>query len=123
MKKNFEKRIKKEWKNIIFNILFGVVSLLIVILFFENILLTTLLLGVVAIIGQIKWKSRLTLFVFFFFGILFGISEIIVSDYSVWEYSVSNLQNIPTWLFILWGNTAAFMQQSIKEIRKLGIKK
>jgi hypothetical protein len=123
MKKSFEKRVKEEWKNIIFNIIFVITSLLTVIFFFENILLTSILLGVIAIIGQIKWKSRLTLIIFFLFGLLFGTAEIIVANYGVWEYSTSNLQNIPTWLFILWGNTAAFMQQSIKEIRKLGIKK
>jgi hypothetical protein len=118
-----EKVLKREWKNILFNFLTIFLSLLIVILFFKKPLLTTLFLAAVAILGLLKWKSQLTLIIFLFFGIIFGIGEIIVSNYEVWTYGVKDLGSIPIWIFILWGNTATFIYQTIIEIKKMGVKR
>ena len=118
-----EKWLGKEWRNVLFNSAFGIASLVVVILFFENILLSSVLLGIIATIGLIKWRSKLTLVVFLVFSILFGIVEIIFVDSGAWQFGASNVGDIPFWLFILWGNAAAFIQQTVKEIRKLGIEK
>ena len=119
---NLEKIIKKEWMNVLFNILFMVFSILVVVIFFKNILLTNMLLLLILIIGLLNWKSKLSLIIFIVFGVMFGIAEIIVSSLGPWNYSVSNLLTIPSWLFLLWGNTAVFIHQIIREIRKFGIK-
>ncbi|PIN79400.1 hypothetical protein COV16_04385 [Candidatus Woesearchaeota archaeon CG10_big_fil_rev_8_21_14_0_10_34_8] len=119
--KKEEKRIRKEWKNIIFNLFFVLLNLFIVIIFYKKILSTTILLLILAVIGLVKWKSKLTTAIFFFgFGGAF--IEIIAIYFGVWEYSLTNFYNIPFWLFILWGNTAAFIYQTALEFRKLGVK-
>jgi len=108
--------------NIIFNFIFIAASISVVLIFYKNIMLTNILLIIIAIIGICKYKSKLSLIIFIFFGIIFGVAESIVSTMGPWTYEVSNTMNIPSWLFILWGNTAVFIHQTIREIRKLGIK-
>ena len=117
-----KKKIRKEWKNIIFNGFFATLTLLIVILFHKNILLATLLLTVLAIIGFIKWKSKITIIIFLFGAIFGATSEMIAINYGVWNYAIKNILNIPSWLFIIWGNAAAFIYQTVVELKKLGIK-
>ncbi len=118
----FEKRLRKEWKNILFNIVFGGLSILIVILTYENILLTTALLIILSIIALIKWRSKITIFVFIAGAIWGPISEMIAIAFGVWQYSFTNIINIPLWLFILWGFAAAAIYQTAIEIKKLGVK-
>lgn len=121
--KKEEKLVRKELYNILFNCLFAFVSLLIPILFKKYILSATLLLLSVSIIALIKWKSKITLLVFVF-GALWGpLSEMIAIYFNVWSYSNPNFFNIPFWLFLVWGNAAAFLYQTGLEIHKLGIKK
>lgn len=117
------KRLKKEWKNIIFNIIFAVLTILFPILFYRNILLTCILVSLVGVVGLTKWKSRITL-VIFIFGALWGSSaEMIAISYNVWSYSFTNFLNIPLWLFIVWGNAAAFIYQTAIEFERLGFHK
>ena len=54
-------KIKKELKNILFNIFFAILTLLAVILFYKNILLCFLIIALVSFVGLIKWKSKITL--------------------------------------------------------------
>jgi len=118
-----EKKLKKEWRNIIFNIIFASSTILVVVLFYKNIILTTIFESIISIIGLIKWKSKLTLAIYVF-GAFFGtFSEMFCIKYEVWNYSISNLINIPLWLFLVWGNAAAFIYQTAVEIKSLGVKK
>jgi len=117
------KLIRKEWKNIIFNSIFAIFTLIFPIIFKKNILLTTLILLLVSIIGLVKWKSKITLSVFIF-GAFFGaIVEMISINYNVWSYSYTNFINIPLWLFVVWGNASAFIYETANEFKKLGVKK
>lgn len=118
-----EKKLKREWKNIIFNFLVIILSLLIIILLYNSILVTTILLLIVSIIALAKWKSKLALFIYLFFGFIFGIGEMIITNYRVWVYNINASGNIPFWLFILWGITATFIYQTILEIKKLEVGK
>jgi len=118
-----EKNIKKEWKNILFNVIFIILSLLIILLLAENEYLSSMLLIILAIVGFIKWKSRITFILFLFCGIFFGVGEIIIINYNLWAYTIKSVLKIPIWLFILWGNTGAFIFQTALEIKKLGLKK
>jgi len=127
MKKKFikqeKKALKKEWKNLIFNFAFAILTILFVILFYENILLTSILVGIIGIIGLLKWKSWIALIIFIFGGIFGAICEMTAIYYGgVWHYSITNFFNIPLWLFFVWGNTAAFLFETSKEIRKFGVK-
>jgi hypothetical protein len=120
--KKEEKIVKREWKNIIFNTIFAILALLIVIFFYENILYTTILLLIITLVGLLKWKSKLAT-ITFFCGFIFGpIAEIIAISFGVWQYSVTNLINVPWWLFILWGDAAVFFFETTKEVKKLGVK-
>jgi len=116
-------KIKQEWKNILFNLIFAGLNLGIVIYFYKNILLTTILVGLVAVTGLVKWKSKITLTIFIFSALFGALAEIVAISFGVWNYALPNFYNIPFWLFILWGNAAAFIYQTALEIKRLGIKK
>ena len=117
-----KKSFKKEWKNLIFNGLFALLTIIIVIAIHNNILSATILLVIISAIGLIKWNSKITL-AMFLFGSLFGaFSEMIAINYGIWSYTTTNFINIPTWLFLVWGNTAAFLYQTGLEIKKIGVK-
>ncbi|MEK6860186.1 MAG: hypothetical protein AABX54_05220 [Nanoarchaeota archaeon] len=130
MKKSINKVIKKEKKlvkrefyNITFNLIFAFLTLFIPIIFKKYIILATILLSLISIIALFKWKSAIT-FLIFLFGALWGpLSEMIAIYFNVWNYSYANFINIPIWLFIVWGNAAAFLYQTGLEIKKLGVKK
>jgi len=117
------KKIKKEWKNIIFNVVFALLTVLFPIIFYRNIIMATILVGFVGIIGLAKWKSRITLLIFLFGAIWGSFAEMIAISYNVWSYSFTNFLNIPLWLFIVWGNAAAFIYQTAIEFERLGFHK
>jgi hypothetical protein len=116
------KSVWKEKKNLIFNSIFAILTLMIPILFYKNVVLATTLLLIVAVIGLSKWKSKLTLAIFVFGAIFGGVAEILAIYFGIWSYAVTNLWNIPSWLLIVWGNAAAFIYQTAVEFRKLGVK-
>jgi len=117
------KNMKKEWKNIFFNIIFAVITLLIAVFLYEKILPATILLALIALIGLMKWNSKITLIIFIIGAIGGAFAEIYAINNGVWSYSVSNFKNIPVWLFIVWGNAAAFIYRTGIEIKRLGVKK
>lgn len=110
-------------KNILFNMIFAILTFLVVILLYKNIILTTILLSIIAAIGLIKWKSKLTLVIFIVIGLLGTFAEMYAIDRGVWSYQIFNFKNIPIWLFIVWGNAGTFIYQTALEIKKFGIKK
>lgn len=113
---------KPNYQNIIFNSIFIILSIVSVIFFYKNIILTNVILLTIAITGLLKWKSKLSLAIFVIFGLSFGIGEIMVSGLGPWKYNITDTLTVPSWLFILWGNSALFIHQTIRELRKLGIK-
>lgn len=115
--------LKQEWKNIIFDLAFAILTFLFVIFFYKNIPLTTILLILLALSGLIKWKSKLTIIVFFMGAISGTLAEMLAIKYHIWSYSFTNFINVPFWLFVLWGNAAAFIYQTALEIKKLGVRK
>ncbi|MBR9702263.1 hypothetical protein GOV13_05075 [Candidatus Pacearchaeota archaeon] len=123
MTPNTQKIILREWKNILFDIIIAALTIVIVIKFYENSILTTILVSIIAFIGLIKWKSKLTLILFIIGGLAFGIVEAIVTDYGVWRYNFPDVYGVPIWLFIIWGTTCAFIYQISVEIKRFGIKK
>ena len=124
-KNSLEKHIKKEWKNLLFNSIFAILSVVIIILFHKNILLATSLEIILGVVGLLKWKSKITLMVFFIGGIWGPIAEMAVIYFSgAWAYDVTNLFTlIPSWLIFVWANAAVFIYETSKEIKKFGIKK
>jgi hypothetical protein len=118
-----KKVIKKELWNILFNCIFAILALLFPILFYKNIILTTILISIVSIIGLLKWKSWITLTIFIFGGLFGAVAEMIATKYGVWQYAVPSFFNVPVWLFIIWAMAAAFLYQTALEFKKLGIKK
>ncbi|MBU0466085.1 MAG: hypothetical protein KJ718_03485 [Nanoarchaeota archaeon] len=123
MENKLERKILQEWKNIIFNAIFAILNVLFAVLFYENILLTSTLVGIVSVGGLIKWKSKLTLLIFIFSALLGTTGEIIAVNQGVWAYSFSNFISVPFWLFLVWGNAGAFVHQTALEFKKLGVKK
>lgn len=125
--KNFireeEKKIKKEWRKVIFNLLFLVATILTVAFFYENILLTLILGTAIAVIGLLKWKSWVTFGIFLLGFFLGPASEIFCIHFGAWNYPINNFLSVPSWLFIIWGNASAFLYEMGKEIHKLGVKK
>jgi hypothetical protein len=121
--KNKESKInlwKKEEYNIIFDCVFAVLALLIIILFYDRIFLATILQILLGVVGLIKWNSKITFRIYLFSGIFGALAESLVITYArAWEYTFPNILNIPIWLFFLWGNAGAFIYEIAKEIKKL----
>ncbi len=108
--------------NLIFNIGFGLATFIVVLLFYKNILLTTGVLAVIAIIGLVKWKSLRTLKIFIFVGIFGTLAEIVAIKIGIWDYSITKFLDVPLWLFLVWGNAGAFIHQISKEIKERKLK-
>lgn len=122
MTNKFFKEIRIESKNIFFNVVFLILNVLVVITLYKNNLLTFLILLVIALIGLFKWKSKLTLIIFICVGIIGPLLESLSISFGAWSYSSPDILNIPLWLLILWGNAGAFIYQTTREIKKLGVK-
>ena len=73
------------------------------------------------ITGLIKWKSWGTFAIFIFVAIFGPVAEMIAIYFGAWHYANFNFINIPVWLFVLWGDAAAFIYQTALEFRKLGL--
>jgi hypothetical protein len=117
------KKIRQEWKNIIFNAIFAGLILLLTILFYKKIVLASVLISLVTIISLIKWKSKINFLIFIFGAISGGIAEMIAIHFGVWNYTVTNFYNIPFWLLIVWGDAALYIYQTARELKKLGVEK
>jgi|ETNmetMinimDraft_2_1059921.scaffolds.fasta_scaffold217109_2 hypothetical protein len=102
--------MKTRW----FTRIFAIAIFVSVIIFYKNILLTTIITGILAIIALIVWKSRRTLVIFVVGGIGGTILEMIAGKFGVWNYSITNVINVPWWLFIVWGSAAAVVYQIAK---------
>jgi len=117
-----KKRNNKERVDYFFEIFFVILNVLIIILFYKNASLTTVLVLIIAIIGLFKWKSRRTLFIFLGVAIAGAGLEMICIEFGVWEYTVTDFYNIPFWLFIIWGSAAATIYQISKKIKEKKLK-
>lgn len=100
-------------KNIIsnraFNLIFALLTFLIIILFYHNILLACILLIFLTSYTLFRYDSKLVT-VLFIFGLFFGtFAEIFSVYYGVWSYALPNFFGVPLWLFIVWGNAAIFI--------------
>ncbi len=110
-------------KKVIFNLIFALATFFSVKIFYKNILLTTTLLIVIAIIGLIKWESLRTLKIFFLAGVFGTLAEIVAIKNGIWNYEITSFLDIPLWLFMVWGNAGAFIYQTAKEIKERKLKK
>lgn len=117
-----EQGIKKEWKNIIFNIVFAFVVVFSAALLHDYIWIAAGFLLILSLFVLIKWNSRVTIFIFIFGAFWGPLSEMICIAFGAWQYSNVNFYSIPIWLFIVWGDAAAFLYQTAFEIKKLGVK-
>jgi hypothetical protein len=117
-----EKGFKKEIKNILFNVIFCSAVLGSVILFYKNIILTCIILVIISVIALIKWKSYRTLLIFIIGGFWGPISEILAIKAGVWSYTTASMFGVPFWLFLVWGDAAAFLYQTAREIKRIGVK-
>lgn len=112
-----------EWKNILFNSIFAIFTLLIVVLFNQEIIYATIILLIISIIGLIKWKSKITFTIFIITAISGPIAEMIAIYFGAWNYTSNNILSIPSYLPLVWGNAGAFIYQTARELNILGIKK
>ena len=105
-----------------FELFFVASNVLVVILFYQKIFLTTALLTLITILGMIRWKSVRTLSIFILAGIGGTVLEVISIHFGVWQYNLTNFFNVPFWLFILWGNSAAIIYRVAIHIKERRIK-
>ncbi|MEK6893765.1 MAG: hypothetical protein AABX07_06210 [Nanoarchaeota archaeon] len=117
------RNLKKETNNIILNLLFAILNLLVIALFFKNAILTCILLGILAILSMFVWKCPLTIATFSVMAVIFIIPEIYFVKIGIWEYTFANFYSIPAWLPILWGNTGIFIYRMAIEFERLGFHK
>lgn len=109
-------------KDIAFDMAFALLTFLTVLLFYKNILLTTSLLVIIAVIGLVKWKSLRTLKIFIFAGIFGTLAEVVAIKMGIWNYGTTSFFGVPFWLFFVWANAGAFIYQIAKEIKERKLK-
>ena len=115
-----QKRAKRKWDDtLLFNSAFGALTLAIILLAHSQIWLATALLAIVAITGLYYWKSKTTTAIFFLGGALCALAETTAINAGVWSYSNSNLLGAPIWIYIVWGNSSAFIYQTALGLREL----
>lgn len=117
-KNNFDHEIK----GLAFNFIFIIIVSLVVLNFYQNIILTTMLLFAITLVALFKWKSYQTLIVFAAGGLIITIFEIMSVKQGILLYSPANIFNIPSWLFFFWGNLSIFFYRLYIEIKKIKMK-
>ncbi len=116
------KNIKHEINSLIFNGIFAILTLLAVIFFYKNILLTTILLGIIALIALLKWKTAKVAIIFILGGFFGTFVEIVLVNSGVLNYAIANFMGVPAWIFLAWGNAAIFIYRLSNEIKKIKMK-
>lgn len=114
---------RKKLNGLLFVWLFALLNLLTVLVFYKNVLLTTGLLLLLSIIGFIVWRVHIPLWIFLVGALCGGIAEMIAIYQGVWNYEITNILNVPSWLFVLWGNTALFFYHLAIEFERKGFHK
>lgn len=107
-----------DWIGLAFNFLFMLLSILLIVFFRENEILTFCLMLVITFIGLLKWRTKIAIAVFAFFGLLFGFAEMIIGQLEVWAYAGPSMFIAPLWLFVLWGNSALFIYHTSIALKK-----
>ncbi|MBU2576548.1 MAG: hypothetical protein KKF50_02405 [Nanoarchaeota archaeon] len=120
-KSKSKNQLSQEWKNIIFNVAFSLVAVLIVIIFYDEILTAVILEAILGIIGLLKWKSKVTLSIFIVGGVWGALIELLIIHASgAWTYQVPSILNIiPLWLIFIWANASAYFYETGKELQKI----
>jgi len=114
-----DKKNKKRIINISFNISFALLTLIVMVVFTRKEVVGVIMLSVLAVVGLVKWRSKVTLFLFIFIAAFAMIIEGIGVYFNVWGYSPPTLFIIPLWMFVAWGNAAVFIHQMAIEIKKM----
>ena len=117
------RRLKKETRNLFFNMVFGVFNLVAVSLFYKDILLTVAILGLLTVLLFVYYRSPILIAVFVFCTVFGAFSEIFSVGSGVWSYTLVDFFNIPLWLFLLWGNAGLFIYRTAIEFERLGFHK
>jgi ABC-type proline/glycine betaine transport system permease subunit len=119
MKRNW----KKEYRNIIFNFLFIILTLLAILTLHDRVLTAFIVLTLLSVVALVKWNSKITLIIFICVSIARPVCEIAAIKFGLWSYSNISIFDVPLWLFPLWGATASSIYQLAYEIKKLHIAK
>jgi len=113
--------MKEDYKNIVFNVMFGLACLTAVCFLWKKAILLTIILAIMSAIGLSKWRNKETVILFFFCGIFGALTEAIAIYFNVWAYTSPSFIGIPLWLPILWGDAAIFSYQMAIEIKNFSL--
>ena len=116
------KALMEHWKGIMIAIVFAVLTLTSVILFYENSLLTIVIMALISIVMLLKYRSAIITQIFVFTAIVGPLTEIIVIRSGAWNYTNPDFLGIPAWLFFVWGNAGVVIYQASYLFKKLGVK-
>jgi glycerol-3-phosphate acyltransferase PlsY len=105
-------------KNILINLL-SILTLAMVVLFWENNLLLTFILIIIGLLMLFILKSLKKIATFILCGFLGTIAEIIAIMSGAWVYSNPSILGIPFWLIPLWGIAAIFMTNFQENLSRL----
>ena len=108
-----------EIKGMVFNFIFIIANLFIVINFNNQVFLASALLFTLAAVTFVKWKTYQTIVVFLAGGFILTAIEMLSANYGVLTYSIQNFAGIPLWLFFFLGNTSVFLYRGYIEIKKI----
>tara|TARA_Y100000034_G_C6870965_1_gene397651 strand:- start:808 stop:1158 length:351 start_codon:yes stop_codon:yes gene_type:complete len=96
----FNKVITKE---LILDFVLFVVAIALIVKFYRNNFLLTILLIIGWIVAMKIWHDKDDIYFFVMAGILGPIGEIIAIHFGVWSYANPSFLGIPVWLPLVWG--------------------
>lgn len=110
------KMLKKVLPITVYTDILGALSLFAVSLLWENVLLLTLVLLVVAGLMLYMRSGNQEIALFVFCGIAGAVSETMGIFFGAWTYALPTAFQIPLWLPVLWGIASVFVLRTYEQI-------
>ena len=116
---HFAKKIKKE---LILEFFIFAVGMAIISLFYNNNLLTTVLLIIAWSIGIKFWHKKHDIYFFMTGAVIGPLGEIACIYFGAWEYTNPNFLGIPIWLPFAWGLATMLVKRIAESFVKIELK-
>lgn len=107
----------------LFDTLLFIISILLIVAFYQNNILLTLLLLAEWVFGLKFWHKKHDAY-FFVIGAITGpLGEIVAIIFGVWQYANPTFLGIPMWLPFAWGLAVVMIKRVAEIFVKISLKK
>ncbi len=108
--------MKRHIKLLIYSLILGIISLILVSILWAYPFYLLLLLVVISAILLVIYNNKEDLYLFIFCATWGALSEIVAIAFGAWVYSAPEFAGIPYWLPLLWGIAALYIKKISVEI-------